>query len=95
MAMEMSMSVYRCCGNFQSPGDREKWQQYFHRAVGEGMGGMGYLGYKDLAGLQGVQLDPPDPVDLLDPLDHQVLAVGGPSTPGGGRVPAHKWKAPS
>ena len=33
--------------------------------------------------------------DQPDPLDPQVLAVGGPSTPGGGRVPAHKWKAPS
>ena len=42
MAMDMSMSVYRCCGNFQSPGDREKWQQYFHRAV-EGKGWEGWV----------------------------------------------------
>ena len=62
------------------------------------MGGMGYLGYKDLPALQGGQLDPPDlpdPPDLLDPLEMLDPSVGGPSTPGGGRALAHKWKAPS
>lgn len=41
---------------------------------------MGYLGSK-------VQQDP---LDLLAP---QALTVGEPSTPGGARAPAHKWKA--
>ena len=31
--------------------------------------------------------------DQPDPLGPQVLTVRGPSTPGGGSVPAHKWKA--
>ena len=38
-----------------------------------GMGSQGKMGNRDL----------PDPLDLLAPLAH---AVGGPSTPGGGRV---------
>ena len=73
------------------------------------MEGMGYLGYKDLADLQGGQLDPLGPVDLLDPPDLPDLPdppylldplemldppVGVPSTPGGGRVPAHQWGEP-
>ena len=40
--------------------------------------------------------DPQDPLDLLEALDNKDpldLAVGGPSTPGGGRARVHKWEA--
>jgi hypothetical protein len=56
-------------------------------------GGMGYLGYKDQLDLPEDQLGPHDLQDLLGPLglpDPLAPAVEGPSTPGGGRVPAHE-----